>query len=167
MLLGIALASMLAAAPEAAGGDSRLKLHAQVFSSDVQPINVAILGGKQWWFALLQVGLGRDRQFIAGTGFGAHYGGDLWFEATGTVSILQTLKGIQETDLQMGLGGSVGVQLFPRVAIFMGPDLYTQVSFLPNTPLRGSYLNPVWTSFPASGGGGWQFWGGLHAGLRI
>jgi hypothetical protein len=144
-----------------------LEVHASVYANDIQPVNLEIMGGTKLVHLFLNVGAGRASAFTAGSGLGLHLGDRLWVEADASCSIFQALTGLQETDLIIGLRGSVGVQLHPRVSVFMGPALYTEVSFAPNQMLRASALAPLLVLAPPQGGGGWQFWAGLQAGIRI
>jgi len=144
-----------------------LEVHANVFATDIQPVNLEIMAGTKLLHLFLNVGAGRSSAFIAGGGLGVHLGDRLWFDADASCSIYQALTGLQETDLIMGLRGSVGVQLHPRVSVFMGPAAYTELSFAPNQILHASALAPVVLLAPPTGGGGWQFWAGLQAGVRF
>lgn len=166
-IMALLVAARVRAEPTAAAAENPLALHASLYATDLQPLNLELMGGTPMLHALLMVGTGRAKQFVAGTGLGAHFGGDLWMDIDATCSIIQALTGIQETDLLMQLRASIGVQILPKLAFFMGPSLSAEVTFLPNAMLHGSVLAPVVLLAPPEGGGGWQFWMGLQAGVRF
>jgi len=168
LILAVVLcASPALADPTTEATASPLALHVDLFGSDVQPLNLKLTGGTRTFYGLLQVGAGRGEQFVAGTGLGVHVGEKLWADIDATCSIIQALTGAQETDLLMQLRGTIGVQPFPWLSFFLGPTLNTQLSFAPNPIIRGSALAPLMVLAPPEGGGGWQFWAGLHAGIRL
>ena len=163
MALGASTA-LAATAPEDA--TSPLALHADLFASDVQPVNLKLTGGTRWAYLMLQAGAGRAGQFVAGAGLGVHGGERLWADVDATCSIIQALTGAQETDLLMQLRLSIGVQVHPNLAFFLGPTLNSALIRAERDHSR-SALAPLAVLAPAEGGGGWQFWAGLHAGIRL
>lgn len=168
----LALAALMAASTARAGSLIEralpdLEVHANFYATDIQPVNMEIMGGTKLVHLFLNVGGGRASAFTAGSGLGLHLGDRLWVDADASCSIFQSLIGLQETDLIIGLRGSIGVEILPRVSVFMGPALYTELSFAPNQILHASALAPLLVLAPPSGGGGWQFWAGLQAGVRL
>jgi len=169
LILSVLIAHTLSATPPdlTSPDPSPLAVHADLFASDLQPLNLKLTAGTRSFYGMLQVGAGRGQQFVAGTGLGVHLGEKLWSDVDATCSIVQALTGAQETDLVMQLRLSLGVQVHPSVSFFLGPTLNAEVSFAPNAIIRGSALAPLVLLAPPSGGGGWQFWAGLHAGVRL
>lgn len=162
------LAALLAPSAHAAEPSlSPLELHADLYATDLQPLNLEISGGTHLLRAVLFAGAGRARQFVAGTGVGVHLGHRLWLDMGATCGIVQALTGTQPTDLLWQLRASLGVELHPGISFFLGPAADVELSFAPNPILRGSALAPVVLLAPPEGGGGWQFWGGLQAGIRL
>lgn len=144
-----------------------LGLHVDLFANDLQPANLALAAGTRRFHAFITAGLGRAEQFIAGGGLGVHFGRWLWVDLDLSCLMVQALTGTQPTDVVVQVRGSVGIQVTPHVAFFLGPSYNAEVSFAPNAVMQGSALRPLLLLAPPSGGGGWQFWTGLQGGVRI
>jgi hypothetical protein len=161
----------------------RPALRPTLTTSDVQPFEVGVLGEMPVHDGLavlgeLYVGAGRGSQYRGGLWLGVRGDGPVWFEGDAGVSLVQALTKEArgegrvslidfETDLLTQLRGVVGVQLWPRLAPWIGVTINYEVSFGPNEMLQPTYFPVPLVFTDTELRGGHQIWPGITGGVRF